>query len=632
MFAINNCLERWLPALSIAGAGLLLALPLLINGCLNADDFDYHFVFSRYFSEQFWQGDLYPRWIQQMNAGFGSPTFFFYAPVPYYFTSLFLPISHYSTSACNGLGLSSAFALIASGLTCYLWLQTLVPRRFAVIASIFYMSLPYHLAIDLYTRFAFAEHWSFVWMPLTLYFSIRAARGSWFSVLGLAGSLALLIMTHLPTFVIFFWVPVGYAFVVGDVGHWRRISVRLTMGRLMAGGAIAFGLSAVYWFPAMMTQQSVSMEAMSTEAYYYANNFLFMDVKTGSQKEFWYLLELLTMLTAGLAFCAWKVATASKAASLEKNYWLLVTIFSLVMMLPISEWAWTVLPVVQKIQFPWRFNTLLTLSTTALFALAVSQPGVGRAFMTEIAVNKIALLLKSVIFASIVLLLTKIQFLPFQTDIVFRGSQNTTALLSLTAVLLLAVSYVRKPIDFSTHRALSIGLLLLPTVLMTSFVKGDSIFLTRIIPANFPKLEIGQSPDEHRPQSVPSEIFKAETLAQLSAKTPEIQADNSQASWRIKQWRPREIVVQVDALVDTELTLHQFYYPNWTANIKGSSKRLRVKPSELGLLQVRLPAGQYETSLTLSALGAERTGQAVSALTIVLISCLCMKQTRSHKG
>lgn len=72
----------------IAGAGLLFAIPAFVNVYLAGHDFFFHVMFSHHFTEQLWQGDLYPRWMQQMNAGFGSPIFFFYAPLPYYITSL----------------------------------------------------------------------------------------------------------------------------------------------------------------------------------------------------------------------------------------------------------------------------------------------------------------------------------------------------------------------------------------------------------------------------------------------------------------------------------------------------------------------------------------------------------------
>ena len=43
------------------------------------------------------------------------------------------------------------------------------------------------------------------------------------------------------------------------------------------------------------------------------------------------------------------------------------------MTLPFSQFIWDLLPTLQKIQFPWRFNTILTIAAITVFALAVSQ-------------------------------------------------------------------------------------------------------------------------------------------------------------------------------------------------------------------------------------------------------------------
>lgn len=76
MSKILALISPWRHLIIIVAVGLLLTMPLLINGCMNGHDFFFHVIFSHHFTEQFWNGDLYPRWMLNMNAGFGSPTFF----------------------------------------------------------------------------------------------------------------------------------------------------------------------------------------------------------------------------------------------------------------------------------------------------------------------------------------------------------------------------------------------------------------------------------------------------------------------------------------------------------------------------------------------------------------------------
>lgn len=148
-----------------------------------------------------------------MNAGFGSPIFFFYAPLPYYITSLLSLLLPGDLTGASALIFSATLALIASGITAYFWLREFTSSKFAMILAIVYMALPYHLAVDFYIRFAFAELWTFVWMPLILLLSLKINDGKLSSILWLALSLALLILTHLPTLIIFMPVFVGHFYL-----------------------------------------------------------------------------------------------------------------------------------------------------------------------------------------------------------------------------------------------------------------------------------------------------------------------------------------------------------------------------------------------------------------------------------
>lgn len=619
----------WLHILFIIGVGLILAIPAIVNGCLASHDFRYHLVYSKHFSAQFWQGDLYPRWLKNMNAGFGSPTFFFYAPIPYFFTSLLSPLFHYNTLSCSELSLSASLALVASGLSAYIWLRKITSDNSAVIASIMYMAWPYHLAVDLYIRFAFAEYWSFVWMPLILYFTVKLIKNSGSNIIsvkhnigssgnniiGLAISYTLLALTHLPSFIIFCPVAIVYAFFVANRNQWKRISVCLSLSIL-----IAIGLSAIYWLPAMTTQASISMYAILTGMYDYANNFLFTGPKVGHNKNFWRYLELLTGLTGGLAFCTWKMSKKYLEATFRReiNYWAIVALLSLFMMLPLSKFVWDVLPVIQRIQYPWRFNTVLTVATIGLFALAISRLKIDYSSLNNL--RKKNLLFMMIHMAEIVFILTVIKIVPLQGIIGFWGSRNTLLSLSLITMLLLKISFMEKPINFSSHKYLSIGILLTITIFSgVTCYDLPYIFFAKVNDNSAAKaLEVSKGADEHRPQWVPKKVFNEKYLARLSEISPLIRINAGRASCLIRQWQSRKIVFQVNATTDTEFTIHQFYYPGWTAKIEGSSQSLPVYFSELGLLQVSVPSGNHKVFITLDAVIEERIGQIISAITAIL--------------
>lgn len=534
----------------IAGAGLLFAIPAFINVYLAGHDFFFHVMFSHHFTEQLRQGDLYPRWMQQMNAGFGSPIFFFYAPLPYYITSLLSLLLPGDLTGASALIFSATLALIASGITAYFWLREFTSSKFAMILAIVYMALPYHLAVDFYIRFAFAELWTFVWMPLILLLSLKINDGKLSSILWLALSLALLILTHLPTLIIFMPVFVGHFLFIPD-----KTKRKIVFAHHLIAIVLAFGMSAIYWLPAITTQEYINMKNMFVGMYHYTNNFLLTGPGYGHSTILWRYLTFITVLLSSLAYGAWLFSRMQTHLAIrrELNYWLVIVFLSFLMTMPVSSFIWEWIPVLQKLQFPWRFNTILTLAAVTVFALAVSEH-------------------------------EDIQFL-------LHG---------------------RKPI--------AIWLLLLGVLLGSELVYGfKPIFINRMGHENVTKyLVTSRSPLEYRPYWVPAERFSLGKIGAFAAATPQVKSDQTETSWQIKKWQPRSVVLAVNAVTESQLTLHHFYYPGWSGFIDSPATQLQVKPSATGLIQFPVPAGQHEVTLTLQPLPEERAGIAISFAAILV--------------
>ena len=297
--------------LAILGYGLFLTLPAAWSGFVVTDDSLNHLIMSRHFADQLWAGDLYPRWLSDMNAGLGSPVFQFYGPVPYYFTALFRPLLSDDPEGWHQLGLAASLAVIASGFTAYAWLGRLAGRRAALIGAVLYMSAPYHLAVDLYQRFFFAELWGFVWMPLVMLFARGSLRGGAGALAGLSVSYALLIMTHLPTTLLFSWVPVAYVLWMAEPGDRLGPFVRVAGGMLLG-----MGLSAIFLLPAMTTQQYVLFGQMESGFYYFANQFLFYGPRLddASLNEYLRYLGMIASLMLFVSFAAWQLGRATQQA------------------------------------------------------------------------------------------------------------------------------------------------------------------------------------------------------------------------------------------------------------------------------------------------------------------------------
>src|SRR5713226_6864119 len=90
--------------LMISAYGAFLTLPALWSGILVGYDSVNHLIRSRAFVDQLCAGDLHPQWLAAVNAGLGSPVFYFYGPVPYYITALFRPVVSNDPEGWHQLG------------------------------------------------------------------------------------------------------------------------------------------------------------------------------------------------------------------------------------------------------------------------------------------------------------------------------------------------------------------------------------------------------------------------------------------------------------------------------------------------------------------------------------------------
>jgi hypothetical protein len=359
----------WIAPCLIVIVGSVGTVPLALFGFLRGDKM--HLFWAKHFSDQLWAGNLYPQWLLDMNSGLGSPTFYFYGPISYYITSFFFFALPYDRYGWLQVGLSAALAAVGSGLTAYLWLREGCSRQAACMAGILYMWLPYHWRIDQLERFAFAECWGFVWMPLSLYYVSRLFRGYRRSICGLAVTYACLVMTHPPTALLFGGLPLLYALVlVAETKNHRPLAY------IAAGVVLGTLLSATYLIPALTTQSDASMSEMIVGDGSYANNFVYVKmagVPGPAQHWFQEWLASMTRLTVVAACVAGLLAFAGLFGPkrLERLLWSIVTLFSLAMMHPLSSPVWRAIPLLQKIQFPWRFHIILTLALTAMIAQVI---------------------------------------------------------------------------------------------------------------------------------------------------------------------------------------------------------------------------------------------------------------------
>jgi len=370
---------RWLPPAIILAASLILSSPLFRGGLPYAHDTEEHLERYICFADQLSHGELYPRWLANANGGLGSPVMFVYAPLAYYVPAALRPLLHFrmdGSKESREVAVSMWLALAASGLAALLWLKSFVNRvAVAVFGALLYMVLPYHFVIDLYTRAAVSEMWAFAWMPLILYFGVMVARSrTFFAMAGFIVSYALLVFTHLLTTLIFTPVAIGVALLFLESGRRRAALTRLALSL-----ALAIGLSAAYLAPALQHEKDVSPDRLAQfrPTLSYPRNFVALRrdwTDPTARGDYVWKVSWITICTAAAAAAAFALKRLSPGKETAPDrFWGLVAVGGTVMMFPISKVVWDAIPQLAALQFPYRFNMLLSMATTALIASAIDS-------------------------------------------------------------------------------------------------------------------------------------------------------------------------------------------------------------------------------------------------------------------
>ena len=535
--------------LIVAGAGL--ALPAILYGFPpQAHDGPTTVIYYTHFAQQLWAGELYPRWMFSMNAGLGSPIFFYYPPVPYYLTSLLHPLFTNDPQGWWQTGLSAAIAMITSGLCLYLWLYRHTYPWAALLAAVVYMAMPYHTG-DLFYRGGFNEFWAFVWMPLVLYFVDRIVEGRERAVIALALGYALLVLTHLLTTMIFSLIPLAYACYMAERGRRMRVT-----GRVIIGLSLGMGLSALFWLPALAMQKYIFLEEGTQGHFYYALWFMFklFDWKGEMADVFWTIPA-----TLAVAGCVLYLVLSKEGGRLKKQgvFWAVTALCSTFMMTPLSKPVWQVVSVLQILQFAWRFNTILTLAAAALVAVAFSS---------------------------------------------IKKSHFVSLILAASIGVICFLSFERMIHSWSAY-----------------FKATPQEELSRR------QLWLEQQRDHfvYRPRWVqsmyPDDI---EALRDRIGRTNEgltkVRIIEGTGRAEVKQWKSKEIILDVDSQGGASLQVSHFYFPGWTARLAGEARALTIQPTPDGLVSIAVPAGRQEVRLRRRLLAVEYAGLITSALALLV--------------
>ncbi|MET0379447.1 MAG: 6-pyruvoyl-tetrahydropterin synthase-related protein [Spongiibacteraceae bacterium] len=360
---------KWAAIGCIVVVALIACAPLLLKGAVDGHSIEYNLVWLKHFSAQLATGEWYPRWLMGMNRGAGSPVFFYYAPLPFYLTSLGVALLPFLTLNAQ-LAAGECLLIALSGVAFFLYARHRVTSGPALLAACLYMLLPYHFEIDLWLRQDLGELTIYICTPLILLFTEKLLdqhtveqRGA---VAGLALAYAALMFSHLPSGLLFS-LCLGCYVGVRQLRQFSRAALQQFAVAIVLGVALA----AVYWVPALFTQQYIQTDKLWTP-YFDFHRWLY-PASSEQANPFTRRLILLINLTTILftLFCAmvWWQRGRSAAVRLLPALVLMGAAWFLIS--PASVLLWEHAPALWKVQFPWRVVLVMDLATAiaAMYAL-----------------------------------------------------------------------------------------------------------------------------------------------------------------------------------------------------------------------------------------------------------------------
>jgi hypothetical protein len=353
-------------ALIIAAISMGVLLPIVFLGIPNGADLANHMRFAQPFLEGIQSGHWHPGWLAESNDGFGDPRFRFYPPGFYYLLSSLRVLlgGWYSATIVAALLISAL-----GGLGAYYWARAICPPKIAFWAGVLFTISPYHLN-ELYQASLLSEFAACSILPFAFAFVERVCRRrSIADVAGLAASVALLILTHLPLAVIGSISLTIYAALRIERKHFAS-----TLIRLGSGGLLGLAASAFFWTTLVTELSWIKGSSTNPNPYYdYRLNFLFSPAALANRNT-WYA-NILALATIGFLL----------PGIMLLRYWfknqryrglrpaLILSVLTFLMATSLSRPIWALIPKLGEVQFPWRWLSITSLAGSLLVAASLPK-------------------------------------------------------------------------------------------------------------------------------------------------------------------------------------------------------------------------------------------------------------------
>ncbi|PIR58609.1 MAG: hypothetical protein COU69_04780 [Candidatus Pacebacteria bacterium CG10_big_fil_rev_8_21_14_0_10_56_10] len=337
-------------------------------------------------------GQLPVRWSRNLGYGYGMPLFEFYAPLPFFVGAVPWLAGVELVTIIKLLYLATTVGTAWGG---YLLGRQLFGRSGGVLTAAALTLAPYR-AVNIFVRGALSEAAGIMFLPWILWSLIilieagpgsfsRSDRSGRAAALALTASLTGLLLTHNLTalmFVPFSLVFAGLYILTGPQWHQAADKLRCWWRQLLGvvrWYILTIGLSAFYVFPALLEKGFTKVDSILGGYFDYSLHFLYI-------RQFWQpnwgyggsvwgpdddisfflgfgqlaVAILVAVAIAWQGYHWWRQGNRRRLPRVSSSGWTVVIaagllVASLFLSLLKAKFIWDVLPLINFIQFPWRW-------------------------------------------------------------------------------------------------------------------------------------------------------------------------------------------------------------------------------------------------------------------------------------
>lgn len=362
----HSATDWWRFLIILTGLVVITHIPLILSGFPRGHDAAYHLKWLYHFSTQLTSGDAYPRWLNGMSGGLGGPSFYYYPPASYYVSSFFSLFIDPLSYGHHVLAATAIFAAVIGAVGLWMFCRPWLTERACLFAIVVFLVLPYRLVVDLYMRGDIAELFGMSVIPWLFLASTHLGQSTGRILFATSMSTALIVLTH--PLVAMIALPFAFLFRLLDA-MWSRQRKRLMIAQLLATG-LGIALSAFYILPALLVENPAKG---GWDLFIVYDSFLFD--RPLSPVPVVAAIGLAAILTSALlAVLGWAlVSWMGRQWRVLALFFLMNSAVAAFMLFEVSAPVYRLFSALERLQFPWRYTTILTVIAAIALAFVFDE-------------------------------------------------------------------------------------------------------------------------------------------------------------------------------------------------------------------------------------------------------------------